>query len=310
MSVQVWFWVGFFAFMLAMLALDLFVLNRKAHIVKTREALLQTGMWVSLAVIFGIGVYFVRNSKTALEFFTAYIVEYSLSVDNLFVFLIIFSYFKVPVKYEHKVLFWGILGALIMRITFILAGITLIQKIHWIIYIFGAFLIYTGIKILVSKDEEVHPEKNPVLKIFRKLMPVSKDYVEGKFFIKEAGRLFATPLFVVVLVLESTDVVFATDSVPAVLAITRDPFIAYTSNVFAILGLRSLFFALSGLMRMFHYLSHGVSFILVFVGVKMLISERFEIPSWISLMVIITILTIAIIASVIKTRREQKANSR
>lgn len=305
MSAQAWFWIGFIVFMIVMLTLDLFVLNRKSHIIKPREALLQTAMWVSLALIFCVGIYFIRGSGQAVEFLTAYLVEYSLSVDNLFVFLIIFSYFRVPPQHEHKVLFWGILGALIMRISFILAGVTLIQKIHWVIYIFGAFLVLIGIKMVFSQDEEIHPEKNPALRLFRRFIPVSKDYQEGKFFIRHAGKLFATPLLVVILVIETTDVVFAVDSIPAVLSITLNSFIAYTSNVFAILGLRSLFFALSGIMRMFHYLKYGISIILVFVGAKMLLSEFYKLPSWIALCVIVSILGISVIASIIKARREQ-----
>ncbi len=305
MSAQAWFWIGFIVFMIALLALDLFVLNRKSHIIKPREALLQTAMWVSLALIFCVGIYFIRGSGPAVEFLTAYLVEYSLSVDNLFVFLIIFSYFRVPPQHEHKVLFWGILGALIMRISFILAGVTLIQKIHWVIYIFGAFLVLIGIKMIFSQDEEIHPEKNPALRLFRRFIPVSKDYEDGKFLIKQAGKWFATPLLVVILVIETTDVVFAVDSIPAVLSITLNSFIAYTSNVFAILGLRSLFFALSGIMRMFHYLKYGISIILVFVGAKMLLSKIYPIPSWIALCVIVSILGISVIASIIKARREQ-----
>jgi len=309
MSGEIWFWIGFIIFMIAMLALDLFVLNRKSHIIKPREALLQTAMWVSLALLFCLGVYFVRGPTQAVEFLTAYLVEYSLSVDNLFVFLIIFSYFRVPPQYEHKVLFWGILGALIMRISFILAGVTLIQKIHWVIYIFGAFLIFIGIRMLMATGEEIHPEKNPALRLFRKFMPVSKDYQDGKFLLKQAGKWLATPLLVVILVIETTDVVFAVDSIPAVLAITLNSFIAYTSNVFAILGLRSLFFALSGIMRMFHYLKYGISIILVFVGAKMLLSEFYKLPAWIALSVIVSILALAIIASIVKARKDQKANS-
>jgi len=303
------FWVIFVVFIIAMLMLDLVVINRKAHIIKLRESLLWTAFWIALSLIFGVGVYFVRGSHNSLEFFTAYLVEYSLSVDNLFVFLLIFNYFHIPQKYEHKVLFWGILGALVLRIIFILAGIALINKLHWMIYIFGGFLLLVGLRMALPRKEEIHPEKNPVLRLFKFFMPITTDFGEGKFFLKNAGRYFATPLFIALLVVETTDVVFAVDSVPAVLAITRDPFIAYTSNVFAILGLRSLFFALSGVMRMFSYLKYGLAIILVFIGVKMIISEHYKIPILIALSVIAGILAISILISVIETQIKKQSSS-
>ncbi len=306
MTTQFWFWIGFIIFILAMLTLDLGVFQRRAHEIKPKEALLWTGFWVSLALIFCVVVYYFKGAKSTVDFLTAYLVEYSLSIDNLFVFLVIFSYFRVPAVFEHKILFWGILGAMIARILFIMAGITLVQKLEWTIYLFGAFLVYLGIKMLFQEPEDIEPEHNPALKLFRRFMPISKDYQAGHFFIRENGKLLATPLMVVLIAISTTDVVFATDSVPAVISITRDLFIAYTSNIFAILGLRSLFFALSGLMRMFDYLSHGISVILTFVGVKMLISHWLEIPSWITLVVIVAILGLSIIISLVKPPKYPK----
>lgn len=285
--------------MLAMLVLDLKVFQRKAHEIKIREALLLAAFWISLALAFNVVVFFWRGERAALEFLTGYLLEESLSVDNLFVFLLIFSYFRVPRAYQHGVLFWGILGAIVMRFIFIIAGVALIHKFHWVIYVFGSILILTGIKLAREKDQEIHPEKNPVLKLFRRLVPVTPDYEGDKFFIRKEGRLFATPLFVVLLMVETTDVVFAVDSVPAVLAITLDPFIVYTSNVFAILGLRSLFFALAGLMKLFHHLHYGLSAILVFVGVKMLVADLYKIPIGVALSAVGGILLLSIIASLI-----------
>jgi len=305
-QVPLWFWGAFFGFVIIMLVLDLFVLNRKDHIVKVKEALMQTAMWVSLALLFNLGVYFLRGSGKALEFLTAYLVEYSLSVDNLFVFLLIFNYFHVPKNFEHKVLFWGILGALFMRITFILAGVTLIAKIHWVIYIFGGFLVFVGLRMLFGKERELDPSKNPVLRIFKKIMPVTHENEKGHFFVRHADKWMATPLFITVLVIETTDVVFAVDSIPAVLSITQDAFIAYTSNVFAILGLRALFFALSGIMEMFHYLKYGLSLILVFIGAKMLAADFWHIPTGVALGVVAGILAVSVIGSVIRMKRRQK----
>jgi tellurite resistance protein TerC len=304
MSSQVLLWIAFNIFVLAMLALDLGVFHRRAHVVKIKEALAWSAFWIALALIFNLVVYFWRGPETALEFLTGYLIEKSLSLDNLFVFLLIFSYFRVPPLYQHKILFWGILGALIMRAVFILTGITLIQEFHWVIYIFGGFLILSGIKMGLQKDKEIHPERNPVLRLFRRFMPVTDGYKDKKFFIKRAGRYLATPLFVVLLVIETTDVIFAVDSIPAILAITLDPFIVYTSNVFAILGLRALYFALAGLMRLFHYLHYGLSAILVFVGIKMLLAEIYKIPVAIALGVVASILLISVIASIIRPREE------
>jgi tellurite resistance protein TerC len=292
-------WTIFGVFILAMLALDLGVFNRKAHVIKMKEALLWVSFWVSLAVAFGVGVYYFYGHSKALEFFTAYIIEYSLSIDNLFVFLLIFRFFNVPPAYEHKALFWGILLALITRGVFIFAGVALINKFHWIIYVFGAFLIYTGIKLAMNKQTEVHPDKNVAIKMLRYFVPVTKEFQEARFFIIKNGKRFATPMVAVLLALETTDILFAVDSIPAVLAISRDPFIVYTSNVFAILGLRSLFFAISGLMKLFHLLHYGLSAILSFVGVKMLIADFYHIPVGISLAVISSILVVSIVASMI-----------
>ena len=266
-----------------MLALDLGVFHRKAHEVQIKEALGWTAFWITLALLFNLGIYFWRGPEPALEFLTGYLIEKALSVDNIFVFLLIFSYFDVPLLYQHKVLFWGILGALIMRALFIVMGITLIQKVHWVIYIFGGFLILTGIKIALQKEKEIRPERNPVLRIFREFMPVSERYENGKFFLKKEGRYLATPLFIVLLVVETTDIVFAVDSIPAILAITLDSFIVYTSNVFAILGLRALYFALAGLMQLFHRLHYGLAAILVFVGIKMLLADIYKIPIGVAL---------------------------
>ena len=291
-------WIVFNIFVLLMLGIDLFV-HRKDHTVGMKEALVWSAIWTIVALAFNVLVYFWLGSKLALEFFTGYLIERTLSVDNLFVFLLVFSYFAVPSQYQRKVLFWGIFGALIMRAIFIAAGLTLINAFHWVIYVFGIFLIYTGFKMALHKEEEIHPEKNIVIKLFRKMMPVTKDYENGKFFTRVDGRLFSTPLFVVLLVVETTDVIFAVDSIPAILAITRDPFIVYSSNVFAILGLRALYFAIAGLMQIFHHLNYGLCVILIFVGIKMLMSSFFEIPSFVALGVIAFVLILSIIASII-----------
>jgi tellurite resistance protein TerC len=300
MSSQVWMWVAFNVFVLVMLAVDLGVLHRRAHEVRLKEALVWTGIWIALALLFALGVYSWYGPQSALEFLTGYLIEKSLSVDNIFVFVLIFSYFKVPARYQHTVLFWGILGALVMRALFIFAGIALLQRLHWIIYVFGALLILTGIKMAMEKDKEIHPDKNPVLKLFRRLVSVTEDYHADRFFVKQVGHYAATPLFIVLLVVETTDIIFAVDSIPAILGITMDPFIVYTSNVFAILGLRALYFALAGVMRLFHYLHYGLSAILVFVGAKMLLADVYKLPVGVALGVIAGILLLAVIASVIR----------
>lgn len=302
---QTYLWVLFAVVILGLLALDLGIFHRKSHTVKMREALTWSGVWIALALIFNGFIYYTRGPVPAMEFLTGYLVEEALSVDNLFVFLMVFSFFRVPAEYQHKILFWGIIGALVMRAAFILAGITLIQQFHWVIYIFGAFLIITGIKMLTNDDEEINPERNPVLRLFRRVMPVTDNYDRDNFFVRKDGRLFATPLFIVLLMVETTDVIFAVDSIPAILGITTDPFIVYTSNVFAIMGLRSIYFALAGLMQIFHYLKYGLCAILVFVGTKMLISEIYKIPVVVALGTIIGVLLISILASVIWPRHEE-----
>ena len=304
MSQQVILWVGFNLFILGLLALDLGVFHRKAEVVKVKEAFVWSVIWIIVALLFNLGVYIWRGQETALQFLTGYIIERSLSVDNIFVFLMVFSYFRVPAAYQHKILYWGILGALVMRALFIWIGVELIERFHWAIYVFGALLVYTGIRMAFHKDEEIHPEKNPVLRLFRRLMPVSNTYDGSKFFVKSAGRWMATPMFIVLLVIETTDVIFAVDSIPAVMAITLDPFIIYTSNVFAILGLRALYFAVAGMMDLFHYLNYGLSIILVFVGAKMLLVDVYKMPIWIALGVVGGILAISIIASLLRPRPE------
>ena len=309
MSNQILWWIVFNIFVLAMLTLDLGIFHRKAHEVKVKEALVWSFVWIGLALLFNVGVYFWQGPQTALEFLTGYLIEKSLSVDNIFVFLLIFSYFRVPALYQHKVLFWGILGALIMRAIFIVAGVALIQKFHWMIYIFGGLLILTGIKMALQKDMEIHPERNPVLRLFQRFIPVTKDYEDDKFFFKRSGRYFATPLFITLLIVETTDLIFAVDSIPAILAITTDPFIVYTSNVFAILGLRALFFALAGIMQLFHYLHYGLSAILVFVGIKMLLADLYKTPVGISLGVVAGFLLISVIASIIRPKQIESVSA-
>jgi tellurite resistance protein TerC len=292
-------WLFFNIFVLSMLALDLGVFHRKAHVIKVKEALVWSALWVTLALLFDLGIYFWKGPETALEFLTGYLIEKSLSVDNIFVFLLIFSYFGVPPLYQHKVLFWGILGALIMRGAFIATGVTLIEKFHWIIYVFGVFLILAGLKMVLHKDRKINPERNPILRVFRRWLPVTDDYVGGRFFVKRATRYSATPLLLVLLVIETTDVIFAVDSIPAILAITLDPFVVYTSNVFALLGLRALYFAVAGIMILFHRLHYGLSAVLVFVGIKMLLTNLYKIPVSIALGAVAGILLISVVASVL-----------
>ncbi len=307
MDSQVLLWVVFNIFVLGILAIDLLVLHRKAHAVSLREALAWSCVWVSLALLFGIGIYFFRGGEKALEFLTGYVIEWSLSVDNLFVFLVIFSYFAVPSMYQHRVLFWGILGALVLRAIFIATGAALLANFHWMIYVFGGFLIFTGIKLLFVGEEKIEPEKNPAVRLVRRFINVTPEYHGQQFFIRKDGSLWATPLFLVLVVVETTDVIFAVDSIPAIFAITLDPFIVYTSNVFAILGLRALFFLLAGVMEMFRYLRVGLAFVLCFVGAKMLIAEFYKVPIGMSLGVVGGILLISILASVLKQHQEDKA---
>lgn len=299
MVIDGYVWAGFIAFVILLLAIDLGVFHRKSHEVKIKEALIWSAIWISLALIFNYGVYVFMGKEKALEFLAGYLIEKSLSVDNLFVFIMLFSYFNVNPIYQHKVLFWGILGALVMRAIFIFAGVALIAKFHWIIYLFGAFLILTGIRMLVQKEEEIAPDKNPLVRLFKKFFPVTDQMHGGKFFVRINAKTVATPLFIVLLIVEFTDLIFAVDSIPAILAVSNDSFIIFTSNVFAILGLRALYFALAGITKYFHYLKYGLSAILVFVGSKMIISGFYKIPITYSLLTILAILTLAILLSVL-----------
>ncbi len=297
MDTPILFWIIFNVFVLVMLALDLGVFHRKSHEVTVKEALIWTLVWIFLSLVFNTIVYFWRGQQQAMEYFTGYLIEKALSVDNIFVFIMIFTYFQIPTKYQHKVLFWGIIGALIMRAIFIFAGIALIERFHFTIYIFGALLIFTGIKMFNHSNSRIDPDRNPVLKFFKKFMPVTQTLHEDKFFIKIDGRRFATPLFLVLILIETTDLIFAIDSIPAILSITQDQFIVYTSNVFAILGLRSLYFALAGIIHRFWLLNYGLAIVLVFVGIKMISIDFYKIPIEWSLIFITTIITGSILLS-------------
>ncbi|MGB9737777.1 MAG: hypothetical protein C0184_04100 [Chloroflexus aggregans] len=315
-----WVWIGFNLFVLALLAIDLGVFHREAHEVSLREAAIWSVVWITLALLFNVGLYVfwdqimpgssLSASDAGLAFLTGYLIEKALSVDNIFVFVLIFSYFAVPAKYQHRVLFWGIIGALIMRGTMILAGAALIKQFHWIIWIFGAFLIFTGIRMALSQDEQVEPEKNPVVQMFRRFVPISDRYDGQKFFTRHNGVLMATPLLLVLVMVETTDLIFAVDSIPAIFAVTQEPFIVYTSNVFAILGLRALYFVLAGVVHLFHYLKLGLSVVLSFVGIKMLLPDlsaalvgvSWKIPTGVSLGVVATVITVSIIASLVRAR--------
>jgi tellurite resistance protein TerC len=296
----------FNVFVIAMLVLDLGVFQRRAHEIGIKEALGWSAFWIVLSLLFNVGLYFWQGRDAALLFFTGYLIEKSLSVDNLFVFLMLFMYFKVPAKYQHKVLFWGILGALVMRGALIGTGVVLISKFHWILYLFGAFLVFAGIKMGFQKEAaEVHPERNLAVRIVKKLIPVTSEYHGGKFFVTINGRRSATLLVIVLIVVETTDLVFALDSIPAIFAITADPFIVYTSNVFAILGLRALYFALAGMMNLFHYLKYGLSLVLTFVGAKMLLAEIYPMSISIALGVIGVVLLLSVLASVLWPKQEK-----
>ena len=298
-------WTAFNVFVLGMLALDLGVFHKKSAEISVKDALIWTGVWITLAMSFNFFVYHYFGKEQAIEFFTGYIIEKSLSVDNIFVIIMIFSYFHVPTAYQHKVLFWGILGALVMRVIFIFAGIELIHRFHWLIYLFGGFLIITGIRMAFAGDAKLEPEKNPVVKLIRRIFPVTASFEGDRFFVRRNAKLWATPLFVVVILIETTDLIFAVDSIPAILAITDNPFIVYTSNVFAILGLRSLYFALSGIEKYFHFLKYGLAAILVFVGSKMAMADYYKIPIEVSLIVIVSLLIIAIVASVLIPKKSE-----
>ncbi len=305
MDTPISWWIAFNVFVLLMLALDLGVFHRKSHEVRFREAFLWSVVWISLAIAFNGLIWHKLGAELGLQFLTGYLVEKSLSVDNIFVFLLVFNYFLVPGKYQHKVLFWGILGALIMRAIFIFAGVALITRFHFMIYIFGAFLVLTGIKMALMKDKKLEPEKNPVIKLFRRLVPVTEDYENGHFFVKRDGRTFATPLMVTLIFIEISDLIFAVVSIPAILAISQDPFIVFTSNVFAILGLRSLYFCLAGFMNMFRYLSLGLAAVLVFIGSKMLLEDLIHIPVPLSLSMIGLLLAAAVMASLYAEKRDR-----
>jgi len=300
MEVNAYMWAGFMVLVLIMLVLDLGVFHRQAHEVKLKEALAWSAVWIILSLVFNAVIWHYMGKVKALEFFTGYLIEKSLSVDNLFVFIMLFSYFKVDPKYQHKVLFWGIIGALVMRAIFIFAGVALLEKFHWLIYIFGGFLIYSGIAMLKPHKEDIEPDKNPLVRLFTKFFPVTQQMHGGKFFIRINAKLFATPLFIVLLIVEFTDLIFAVDSIPAILAVSTDTFIIFTSNVFAILGLRALYFALAGITQYFYYLKYGLAAILAFVGTKMILSGfgiKFEIIY--SLVVIFTLLLLSVLASLV-----------
>lgn len=297
------FWIIFNAAILLLLFIDLAVINRGGRVLSFKQALTSSAAWILLALGFAVFVHWWMGATKSLEFITGYLIEESLSVDNLFVFILLFNYFKVPPEQERTVLFWGIIGALVMRAGFIFAGVALITRFHWIIYAFGLFLVYSGFQLLREGDEEkVDPSRNFVLRIARKFLPVTQQYEGKRFFVVQQGRRFATPLFIVLLVVETTDILFATDSIPAILAISSHPFIVYTSNVFAILGLRSLFFALSGLMKLFRYLNYGLAVVLMFIGAKMLLSARYQIPTWIALLVIAVVLGLSVAASIFQRK--------
>jgi tellurite resistance protein TerC len=302
-------WIAFNVFVLGMLAIDLGVFHRKAHAVSLKEAGVWSCVWIGLALIFNFGIYSLWGQEKALEFLTGYVIEKSLSVDNLFVFLMVFQYFNTPAEYQHRILFWGIVGALVLRAIFIATGSALLSNFHWMIYVFGGFLVVTGIKMFFQGDEKIEPEKNPVVRLFQRMMPVSNNYHGQNFFISKDGKTYATLMMVVLIVVETTDVIFAVDSIPAIFAITTDPFIVYTSNVFAILGLRALYFMLAGVMEMFVYLKVGLSFVLAFVGIKMMLVDVYKIPIGASLGVIGGILLLSVLASLLSQRRAVQSSS-
>lgn len=309
MEISIFWWIGFNVFVLLMLALDLGVFHKNSHEVTFREAITWSTVWIGLALLFNAGIWYFMNEIKAIEFLTGYIVEKSLSVDNIFVFVLIFSAFQVPAIYQHRVLFWGVFGALIMRAVFIFAGISLITKFHWIIYVFGVFLVITGIKIARDKGTKVNVENSPVLRLFQKFLPVTPDFVKSSFLVRLNGKWHATPLLLVLILIETTDLIFAVDSIPAILAITNDSFIVYTSNVFAILGLRSLYFALAGSLKYFTYLHYGLAAILVFVGIKMLITDFYKLNPFVSLGIIGFILMASIAASLILKKKPESVTN-
>jgi len=305
-TTEVALWGGFTLFILAMLALDLGVFHRKAHVVTTKEALIWFGVWTGLALIFNLGIvlFHERGGEAGLEFFTGYLVEKALSVDNIFVFILIFGYFQVPQAFQHKVLFWGIVGALVLRVCFIIGGLALLERFHWMIYLFGAFLLFSGIQMMRKKDDKPDPDKNWIVQTFRRFFPVSPHFDGNRFFTRIDGRLMATPLFIVLLAVESSDIIFAVDSIPAIFAVTQEPFLVFTSNVFAMLGLRALYFAVSGFMQKFHLLHYGFASILVILGTKMLLSEWYKVPVAFSLVLVMVILFVCVILSLLRPRRD------
>lgn len=296
-AASVWLWVGFSLLIVALLLIDAGLVHREAHVISIAEAIRWTVVWIALALLFDVTLYLLRGVESAIEFLTGYLVEKSLSVDNIFVFTLIFTWFRTPVVYQRPVLFWGILGALVMRGVLIVLGATLLERFDWIIYIFGGFLLITGVRLATEPEIELHPEQNPLLRLVRRFVPVTSDYEDGHFFIRRSGITRATPLFLVLVLIESSDLIFAVDSIPAVFAVTRDPFIVYTSNVFAILGLRSLYFVLAGVVRKLAYLNEGLAVILVFVGAKMLLSGVVTISAVASLGVVVLVLALTIVAS-------------
>jgi tellurite resistance protein TerC len=304
------FWILFNAVILVLLVLDLAVMSRGRHAVGFKQAMIMSAFWIGLAIGFAVFVHQWLGPGKALEFMTGYLLEEALSVDNLFVFILLFAYFKVPPEQEKSVLFWGIIGALIMRGLFIYAGVTLVQRFHWILYVFGVFLIYTGIQLMFGGDKDKDPSNNIVLRFSRRFLPLSDSYDGGRFITRRSGKLLFTPLFVVLLVVETTDILFAVDSIPAILAITRDSFIVYTSNVFAILGLRSMYFALAGMMKLFHYLNYGLALVLIFIGTKMMLPERFHVPTWVALLAIAVLLAASVLASALFPKKEEAAPTR
>jgi len=297
------YWIFFNLFVLLVLGLDLGVFHKKARVVSFKESILWTVFWIVLALLFNFIIYKWQGSEKALSFLTGYLIEKSLSIDNIFVILLIFKYFHIPPQYQHRVLFWGILGALIMRAIFIFLGIELLEHFHWLIYLFGAFLIITGIRMAFNMEKKIEPEKNPLINLVKKIIPVSHQMENDKFFININNKKHITPLFLSLIMIETTDLIFAVDSIPAILAITTDSFIVYTSNVFAILGLRSLYFSLAGLMQMFRYLNYGLAGILTFVGIKMMLSDIYKVPTGITLLIVVGILIISMVGSIIKNKR-------
>jgi len=304
MQVDLWIWGAFLAFLLAMLALDLLVLNREAHEVSFKEAGIWSAVWVTLGLAFGAILWWWQGSEIAGQYLAGYLIEKSLSIDNLFVFALVFGYFAVPAKYQHRVLFWGVLGALVFRAIFIAAGATLLDQFHWMIFVFGAFLLFTGVRMARSSGHKMDPSKNPVLRGLRRMIPITDEYEGQRMVLRRAGKLVATPLLAVLVVVETTDIIFAVDSIPAIFAVTDEPFLVFTSNAFAILGLRALYFLLAGMIDRFVYLKLGLAAVLVFVGAKMLLTDLYKVPIWASLLVIVALIGGSVLASIRRSRRD------